>query len=424
MRRGQSAAIQLILALSILLMVAAPMAAQDGGHTTGLARWRAAQGDFRDWQRTGVRLDENGALQLDPSTAQRESDPHPPGTYHGKNFFNGSSFLVGEALSPITATGFGFEEAIASWNANTPPGTWIETQLRARIDDRWTAWYILGIWASDTSTIERHTVDRQDDADGYVDVETLVLNQDEAPAKAFQLKLRLFSADGVGLPDINRASVAFSRSPEKIGRLTPGNPNRWDRFLAVPECSQMVYPDGGSVWCSPTSTSMVLDYWRGDGAACEPGVRAAVAGVFDWVYEGHGNWSFNTAYVATRDFEAYVVRFANLAEAERWIGAGVPIVVSLAWAPDQLTGAPLRSSSGHLMVLVGFDAVGNPVVNDPAAPDDATVRHTYIREEFERIWLERRSGTGYLIYPNGWPASAMRALLTRLLLLSKGLLVR
>ena len=61
----------------------------------------------------------------------------------------------------------------------------------------------------------------------------------------------------------------------------------------------MVYPDGGEVWCSPTSTSMVLAYWAGDTGPCEPRVRAAVEGVYDWVYDGHGNWPFNTAYAAT-----------------------------------------------------------------------------------------------------------------------------
>ena len=29
-------------------------------------------------------------------------------------------------------------------------------------------------------------------------------------------------------------------------------------------------------------------------------MRAAVAGVYDWHYDGHGNWPFNTAYAATQ----------------------------------------------------------------------------------------------------------------------------
>jgi Peptidase_C39 like family len=175
----------------------------------------------------------------------------------------------------------------------------------------------------------------------------------------------------------------------------------WNRVLAVPECSQMVYPDGGEVWCSPTSTSMVLAYWQTATGPCEPRVRAAVDGVFDWIYDGHGNWPFNTAYAASQGLEGYVARFTSMAQLEPWIAAGVPVVISYAWKKNELTGAPIPSSNGHLAVLAGFDAAGNPVVNDPAAPSDDTVQRTYLRSELERLWLETSGGTAYLIYPQG-----------------------
>jgi len=50
---------------------------------------------------------------------------------------------------------------------------------------------------------------------------------------------------------------------------------------------------------------------------------------------------------------------------------------------------------------VGFDAQGNPIVNDPASPTDADVQHTYLRSEFEPLWLQASGGTVYLIYPQG-----------------------
>jgi hypothetical protein len=168
----------------------------------------------------------------------------------------------------------------------------------------------------------------------------------------------------------------------------------------------MVYPDGGDNWCSPTATAMILAYWQGDGGPCEPQVRAAVAGVFDWLYDGHGNWPFNAAYAATQGFEAYVVRFASLAEAEPWIAAGVPIAITFAWQPGELDGAALPASTGHLAVLAGFDAQGNPVVNDPAADDNGTVRRTYARAQLERLWLQASGGAAYVIYPAGWPVPA------------------
>jgi hypothetical protein len=50
-------------------------------------------------------------------------------------------------------------------------------------------------------------------------------------------------------------------------------------------------------------------------------------------------------------------------------------------------------------VVVGFDAQGNPIVNDPASPQDDTVQRTYLRSEFEPLWLQASAGTVYLIYP-------------------------
>ena len=296
-------------------------------------------------------------------------------------------------------TPFAFTEAIASWNASTPPGTWIELQLRARFNTRWSRWYNLGVWASDNSTIERHSVKQQDDADGRVAADTLVVTNQEQPPAAVQLKVRLFSATGSLTPVVRNLSVAYSTAAPEAPILLDGNPERWNQRMNVPECSQMVYADGGEVWCSPTSLSMVLKYWARDTGPCEPTVRAAVAGVDDWVYEGYGNWPFNVAYASTQGLEGYVARFTTLRQVEEWIAAGVPVIASVAWGKGELTGAPIPTSNGHLVTIVGFDAQGNPIVNDPAAATDSSVQRTYIRSEFETAWLKSSGGVVYVIYP-------------------------
>jgi hypothetical protein len=387
------------------LLLVAPTAAKGSAYSTSFTRWRAADAAFSGWTRSGVTLS-GGALLLDLSSAAARTDPYPPGGYDGHNFYNGGSYLVGEATSPVVSTDFVFTEAIASWNAATPAGTWIETQIRARLGGRWTKFYNLGVWAADTATIQRHSVNAQGDGDGFVAVDTLVLTNKKQAANEFQVKLRLFSANSA-LPSVHSLSVAFSTTPAKPGTLAAGNPALWNRLLDVPECSQMVYQDGGEVWCSPTSTSMVLGYWSGDLGPCEPRVRAAVAGVYDWLYDGHGNWPFNTAYAATQGLEGYVARFTSLAQAEEWIAAGVPVVISYPWKKSELTGAPIASSNGHLAVIVGFDASGNPIVNDPAAASNEAVQRTYLRSELEPLWLEHSGGTVYLIYPSGSPAPSL-----------------
>jgi hypothetical protein len=280
--------------------------------------------------------------------------------------------------------------------------------VRARLaGGRLTRWYSAGVWAADSTTVARHSVKDQGDGDADMATDTLVIT-DGKPAEALQVKVRLMTARPDAVPSLRLAAVAVSTTPPKSTPAgtapppaAPGDPARWGKILDVPACTQS-YPDGGEGWCSPTSTSMIVGYWAHDAGPCEPRVRAAVDGVYDWVYDGHGNWPFNTAYAAARGLEASVVRFRSLADAEPWIAAGVPVGLSYAWKPGMLTGAPVRSSDGHLGVLVGFDRNGDPVVNDPAGTGDA-VRRTYRRAELENVWVGHSGGTAYLAYPPGWP---------------------
>jgi len=393
------ARILLIGALMLNTVSSVSAKGKDSLFQTGFIRWRAAENGFHDWVLNGVKLN-GGELEFDPATATAGNDPYPAGTYNGRNYYNGSSFFVGEAISPEITTTFNYKDAIASWNATTPAGSWVEVQFRAQYGTRWSKWFVLGIWAADTSTVARHSVNAQGDTDGLVATDTFVSSNKKETTNKFQLKLRLFSANGSALPSVQNASLAYSTEPPKSAGVSAGNPALWGKVLDVPECSQMVYPDGGEVWCSPTSTSMVLGYLNHDTGPCEPRVCAAVKGVYDWVYNGHGNWPFNTAYAATFGYEGYVARLTSLAKAEEFIAAGIPVIMSIAWGKGDLTGSGVDSTNGHLLVLVGFDASGNPIINDPASPTNDTVQRTYLRSEFEPLWLEASGGTVYLIYPS------------------------
>ena len=368
-------------------------------YLTGFDEWLAAERHFANWQKSGTRLSVNGELVLSPSTAVSETDPYAAGTYYDGNFYTGGTYWVGEATGPAIPADFNFDELISSWNAATPTGTWVEVLVRAELDGRWTKWYNLGIWASGLETIQRHSVRSQGDDDGHVGVDTLVIDAKKAIVNAYQLKVRLFSVDGVATPSVRYLSAAYSTTPTKNSEPSTGNSAYWNTLLAVPECSQMVYPDGGNVWCSPTSTSMIVSYWENYAGPCEPAVRAAVAGIYDWVYDGTGNWPFNTAYAATYGLQGSERRFSSMDEIEHWVAQGVPVAISFSWGKGQLSGAAVTSSAGHLSVVVGFDSQGNPIVNDPAANSDEQVQRTYLRSELEPLWLENSGGTVYLIKP-------------------------
>jgi hypothetical protein len=129
----------------------------------------------------------------------------------------------------------------------------------------------------------------------------------------------------------------------------------------------------------------------------DPWVDQAARATYDAAYEGTGNWPFNTAYAATRTGHAFVTRLADLRAAERYIAAGIPLVASISFGSGELTGAPISSTAGHLLVIVGFTETGDVVVNDPASRSRSGVRRTYDRAELEAAWLGGSGGVVYVI---------------------------
>ncbi|MHB8148273.1 MAG: C39 family peptidase [Vulcanimicrobiaceae bacterium] len=162
-------------------------------------------------------------------------------------------------------------------------------------------------------------------------------------------------------------------------------------ILDVPARSQYIV-EGERGWCSPTSLSMVNAYH-----GIDVGVEATARAVLDRAYNGTGNWAFNVAYSGSLGLRAVVAFLPNLEFAQRLIERGLPVVLSYSWSKDELPGAPIEHSDGHLAVLCGFTANGDCAMNDPAAPG---VRAVYPRASLERIW-QRNNGLAYVIAPDG-----------------------
>ncbi|MEV0283382.1 MULTISPECIES: peptidase C39 family protein [unclassified Kribbella] len=329
--------------------------------------------------------------------------------------------------SPVVTPGFGLTELIASWNATTPPGTWVEVAMSGRTDlGTSTKWYVLGRWSSGDDTaagdIHRTSVPSQGDTNGSVAVDTFVAAKDRSLDR-WQLKVSLYRLAGTTqTPSVRSVGAVASRLPDakKVAVSPLGGAE--GIVLDVPTYSQEThighYPQwdgGGEAWCSATSTAMVLDHFGAgptdeetawvDPDDADPQVDHAARSVFDYAYDGAGNWPFNTAYAGTRGIDGFVTRLRSLTEAEQFIKAGIPLVASLSFKKGDLPGAGY-GTNGHLMVIVGFDANGNVVVNDPAShliPSNDEVRTTYDRAAFENAWVPHSGGLVYVIHPAGMP---------------------
>ncbi|MDQ0785868.1 peptidase C39 family protein [Streptomyces sp. B3I8] len=332
-------------------------------------------------------------------------------------------------------------EVIASWNAHTPAGTWIQTELSGRYSDGTdTPWYVMGRWAAGDEDIRRTSVDGQSDGRSSVWTDTFAIDDAASGLRlaSYRLRLTLYRVPGTRkTPTVWRLGAMGSDVPDRftVPASTPGHAGE----LRVPRYSQEIhkgqypqYDNGGEAWCSPTSSQMIVEYWGRrptagqlawvDPSYADPQVCHAARYTFDYQYEGCGNWPFNAAYAATYpDMQGVVTRLTSLTDVETLVAAGIPVITSQSFLKEELTGAGY-GTSGHLMTVIGFTADGDVIANDPAAPSDAEVRRVYRRREFENIWLRTKrydangqvkSGSGgvcYLYFPARPTSDGRRAL--------------
>jgi hypothetical protein len=332
--------------------------------------------------------------------------------------------------SPVRRLPFSATELVSSWNAHTPTGTWIQVELLGTYTDGTaTPAYVMGRWtAGDTDDdIRRTSVDGQGDDTSSIYTDTFAVDDPSAGKllASYRLRLTLFRAPGShDTPTVWRLGAFASNIPDRftVPASTPGLKGAVE--LPVPRYSQDVhsgqypqYDNGGEAWCSPTSSTMVIEYWgRGPTAAqmawvdpsyIDPQVDQGARYTYDYQYEGCGNWPFNAAYAATyKDLQGVITQLHSLNDIEVLVKAGIPVITSQSFLASELDGAGY-STSGHLMCIIGFTADGDVIANDPASPDDDAVRHVYKRAQFETVWLRTQritatggtgSGSGGVVY--------------------------
>ena len=364
-----------------------------------------------------------GALRLAAPTATRT--------------IGGRTYETGSWTSPWVTPTFALTELVPSWEATTPGRTWLQVEVRGVSESGSTSsWDTVAQWAAGDGTLQRRTMGAQTDDLAHLDADTW-----EASYGGFtrwQLRVRLYRPAGAtGTPTVDTVGAVVSDLPavDSVATSTPGVAR--GITLPVPRYSQMShegeypqYDGGGEAWCSPTSVTMVLAYYKALPTAgqtawvntsyAHPEVDEAARRVYDHGADGTGTWPFNTAYAAAHTGHAFVTRFRSLGGVEQMVRAGIPVVTSIRFAPGRLHNVPRATShgsNGHLVVVVGFTAAGDVVVNDPAGAGGTAdpVRRVYDRGEFEDAWLQRypaggamkgSGGLAYVIHDDAHPLPA------------------
>lgn len=365
--------------LSLLLVVVACCASWGAALS-----FTASPQDFAGYTFSQARYDASSdGVVVDPSVAGKAT----------------GGVLRGVIESPVIESPFPFDTAYLSWNATTPKGSYVIAYLQARSNGVWGRWYKMAVWAKEPTLWKRTTFDGEKDSIAYANCSEMSCVK---KADAIKIRMQLETADGQTYPTLRFVGLQFSDSPKCN---EPGEPNKaaWGKDINVPILSQLSVPHG-SVWCSATSTTMVLRYWgeqlnRRDLTTI--GITQAANGIVDASFGGTGNWPFNTAFAGSHPgIRAYILRLANISQIEDWIAKGVPVIVSVDYNKlRHRAGGPM----GHLMVIRGFTEDGKPIFNDPwGDPKDLSkLKKVFTREDLEGAWLGGAGsfGTVYIIYP-------------------------
>ncbi|MEO0588575.1 MAG: C39 family peptidase, partial [Planctomycetota bacterium] len=265
----------------------------------------------------------------------------------------------------------GFSDLLPSWNVDAPERTGLVMDVRVRLTGgEWSEWMEIGRWGDVPYAVGETAFDG-----GEVAIDVLELEQ---LADAYEVRARLESRDldGKATPRLSRVVVVTS-TKGATDPVASGTGVRGVRaVIDVPFRAQGVeMPAVSSRICSPTSTSMVME-WAGVNMPTDVNAER----IYDEPYNIFGNWGRAVAWASQHGLRGELTRFRDWGRVRETLEAGQPIIASIRFAPDTFPSNVMNSTAGHLITLRGITEDGDIIVNDSASKDrgEAIV---YVRTE-------------------------------------------
>lgn len=292
---------------------------------------------------------------------------------------------VGTFITPPFRSGLSFDRVVPFWNVRTADGDWVT--VRARVSRGGVP---LGDWLRAATWSRGARGPRDAGAPPvWIDQDTLLV---EGGADTVELSVTLergLPGPGPVLTRVGVTTFSARRDPPGDARSAAERPP----VLRGPFHSQKLQDATIAMRiCGPTSLTMAL-------GACgieRTPVEVARAAEDPGAAIAFGNWAYLAATAAEHGLGAEVLSMRDLDELARVLAAGRLAILSLSFGKGELTGSPMESTEGHLILARGFDEHGNVVVDDPAGRTEAEGRVSYRRAELARAW---RRGIAIVLEP-------------------------
>lgn len=305
---------------------------------------------------------------------------------------SGDYLRKGQYISPVFSPGFPIREMIPSWNIYCPEGCGYIVEMRAAKDNEsWSPWLYFGKWG----TVQRQKKGATKNSLGSVKIDYFVSDRG---VWAVQLRLQFYSSKKEMTPQLSLLCLAFSDQRGDLNKPLRTIPSAstpsslWNKQLNVPYRSQGAEDSSiaGDI-CSPTSISMVMEYW----GVIRPTAEIARL-IYDPDFKLYGIWWRGVQGAAQYGLTGWVQYFRNWESVKEWIGINQPVIACISFDSGKLDGSMTPQSEGHVIVIIGFDEKGNPICNDPAGKDENEGVVVYDAEQFASAWFDK-GGVGYII---------------------------
>ncbi len=271
-----------------------------------------------------------------------------------------------------------FNRGLPSWNGTAPDAaSAFRIFMRFSYGSGWSPWLTVGFWKNYIWS----SYGQPSYADGNVYIDYVKLNSYQSRWQ-FCIEMKRNSTD-IPSPTLHKLSffVSDSRTDTQINYTDILNDKPAEIFIPTTFLYQYGLDPviGGSI-CSPTSVSMILLSY---GITVQPVPFARATR--DPYHEIFGVWPRVVQNASEYGVDGAVTRYRNWSQAREVLANGGRIAMSV--------GYPLYS--GHLMMLAGFDASGNPIVHDPAR--SSGYAHKFNKSDLSHSWFDK-GGISYTFY--------------------------
>jgi len=295
----------------------------------------------------------------------------------GKSVVLSEEIADGDVIFAPDSSIYPFNRGLPSWNGRAPNDSSSFKVLMRFYNGGWSPWLTVGFWKANIWPFYGST----SFSGGKIDIDNAVLNSYYNKWQ-FKVELKRMSSTQPS-PEIYKLSffVSDQRTTDNVNITSIVNDKPNAVFIPTDFFYQYsIDQDIGGDICSPTSVSMALHSYKIDVDPLQfaKDTYCPYWGMF-------GIWPRVVQNAAEHGLDGAVTRYRTWSQAAKVLSEGGRVVMSV--------GLPLYT--GHLIMLAGFDAAGNPIVHDPAKSNGYSYK--FNKTLLSESWFQK-GGVSYTFY--------------------------